>query len=61
MKVYDIVSKDIETETVYYEAIPTEEQAYEIILQMNLKDVVVVERIVYNITGLGRDPDLHER
>ena len=60
MKVYDIISKDIETETVLYEAVPTEEQAYEIILQMKLKDVVVVERIVYNVTGLGRDPDLHE-
>lgn len=57
MKVYDILDKNKE---VLYENIPTKEDAYEIILIKELCDVQVIERIVYNVTGLGRDPDLHE-
>lgn len=57
MKVYDILDKNKE---VLYENIPTKEDAHEIILIKELCDVQVIERIVYNVTGLGRDPDLHE-
>ena len=54
--VYDIVSSELELVAT----LNSQEEVYEYTQAMQLTEgYTVVERKVYTVTGLGRDPDLH--